>query len=428
MSEKRFVALLIIAFAILFTSSCAFFNPINEDTNAALVYIRAGSMFTELPKSLKNKVNDIIDNGWTGNNEELKEILSKNQDAIKEFKKATKLTYCDFRLGKPVEKTQTAPEHKFKEFYLAKLVIIEGRLYEKQNKLNSALDDYLSVLRYSHHVGTQNTIVCISFATRIQKLLYIPLAQYIDREKLSIKDYRFLLNNLLSFRNRRSDFEIVFEEQKEYMNELLRGFGEDIKKTGEYDESFFQKLYKEYDRLNDEYYGYLATAFEENRPEMYEEKIKQFRNKLEKEIEPFNLDLKFDFITEFIGIKPGGFPPEMPSSLVGKIFFLYGIPKVCFHITRYHVSLGKFNILKTAVAVRLYELENGKLPDSLQDLIPNYFSKLPEDPFNDFKPMKYEKRAKGWVVYSFGPDRQDNHGTIKYNEKSKDKTGDIVFS
>ena len=63
--------------------------------------------------------------------------------------------------------------------------------------------------------------------------------------------------------------------------------------------------------------------------------------------------------------------------------------------------------------------------------MPAYLPKLPEDPLDDFNPLKYERKEKVWMVYSIGPDRQDNHGVQKYDEsygQRADDTGDIVFS
>ena len=428
MPEKRSVALLMLSLTILLASSTVFGNSVNNDNNAAFLYIKAGSMLTEIPKSLENKVNDIINNGWKDNNEELKEILTKNQGSIKEFKRATKLAYCDFKLGKSVEKTYTAPEHKFKEFHIAKLIIIQGRLFEKENKLDAAFDNYLSVLKYSDHLNQQKNLICIMYGAGIQKLLYAPLAQYISTDNSNIEHYRILLDNLLTLKKNKIDFGSILQENKEYTTELIREYGDDVKKRVGSDEILFENIYKELDRLNDEYYGYWVTAFEENRPEMYKDKIKQFKNELKKQLKASNLALTVDQIEDFIEIRPEDFGSVMSPSLVAKIFFLYGIPEYCHNITKYYVSNSKFNILTTAVAVKLYELENAKLPDSLQELMPMYFSRLPEDPFNDFKLLKYEKKGKGWVVYSFGPDKQDNHGTVQHNEKSKDKAGDIVFS
>lgn len=424
MSKKRFIELIIAGFTILFTSSLVFANPMNDETNAATFYIKAGSMLTKLPGVFHEKATDIINNGWIGKNEELKEILKKNQGAINEFKKATKLTNCDFTFGRSIRKTVAAETPRYiNEHYLAKLVIVEGRLYEKENRWDLALDNYLSVLRFANHMGQQKDFIIITTAVGIgaQRMVYIPLAQYINREKLNSQDCQSLLNSLVSLGNNRTGLDSASEEEKEIMKEVIRIIGDEAKQKGQYDEIYLQKLYRKFDKLCDKFFGYEIIAFKKNRPEIYEEKIIQLRNEVEKEIKPLNLT--WESLKKVAGIPEGIDSP----SLAAKILVSMAMPRYRT-ITRYYTSLSELNTLIAAVAIKLYELKNGRIPDSLPELIPTYLSKLPEDPFDDFKPLKYGKRDKEWVVYSFGPDRQDNHGSFKYNAVSLDKTGDIIFS
>jgi hypothetical protein len=63
-----------------------------------------------------------------------------------------------------------------------------------------------------------------------------------------------------------------------------------------------------------------------------------------------------------------------------------------------------------AVAVERYRVEKaGALPEKLQDLIPQFLSVLPADPY-DGQPLRYGRRPQGYVVYSVGHDRQDHQG------------------
>jgi len=90
--------------------------------------------------------------------------------------------------------------------------------------------------------------------------------------------------------------------------------------------------------------------------------------------------------------------------------------------------LAEFDVLIAAVALELYELERGQAPENLQALVPTYLPELPHDPFDSFGALKYAKRPEnGWVVYSFGPDRQDNQGLQEYDEKDS-PSGDIVVT
>jgi hypothetical protein len=59
-------------------------------------------------------------------------------------------------------------------------------------------------------------------------------------------------------------------------------------------------------------------------------------------------------------------------------------------------------------ALRAYKLERNNLPVSLQDLVPQYISQIPQDPF-DGKPIRYSATKK--ILYSVGQDGIDSGGS-----------------
>lgn len=76
-----------------------------------------------------------------------------------------------------------------------------------------------------------------------------------------------------------------------------------------------------------------------------------------------------------------------------------------------------------AIAIESFRgQDNGNLPAELADL---KLSPLPADPF-DGRPMRYQRRAKGYMVYSVGPDLEDD-------SDNKDDAGissndDVIFT
>ena len=68
---------------------------------------------------------------------------------------------------------------------------------------------------------------------------------------------------------------------------------------------------------------------------------------------------------------------------------------------------------------------NGRLPDSLDELVPKWLDAVPTDPFDD-KPIRYKKLAKGFVTYSVGPDLKDDGGKER-NPKDSNAPYDITF-
>lgn len=95
-------------------------------------------------------------------------------------------------------------------------------------------------------------------------------------------------------------------------------------------------------------------------------------------------------------------------------------------------DVKNFAYLRTsiaAIAVERFRLAHGQLPENLDELVPQFISAVPIDPF-DGQPLRYHRLAKGYVIYSIGSDGHDDGGLEKpANWKSGDKTTfDITFT
>ena len=65
---------------------------------------------------------------------------------------------------------------------------------------------------------------------------------------------------------------------------------------------------------------------------------------------------------------------------------------------------------RTACAVERWRLVHpDRLPDSLAELVPKFFDRIPVDPI-DGQPLRYRKTALGYCVYSVGTNLQDDGG------------------
>ena len=72
--------------------------------------------------------------------------------------------------------------------------------------------------------------------------------------------------------------------------------------------------------------------------------------------------------------------------------------------------VAQLRAARTALAIERYRLVKGRLPQSLNDLIPDYLDAIPDDPFNGTR-LKYRRLEPGYVVYSVGDDLTDEGGT-----------------
>jgi len=74
----------------------------------------------------------------------------------------------------------------------------------------------------------------------------------------------------------------------------------------------------------------------------------------------------------------------------------------------YKLSQADLRRVIVVAAVRAFTLEHGKLPDQLQDLVPEYLDEIPIDPFDkDSKPIQYELTEVGYRLTNEPADSQN---------------------
>jgi hypothetical protein len=102
--------------------------------------------------------------------------------------------------------------------------------------------------------------------------------------------------------------------------------------------------------------------------------------------------------------------------------------KLELSINMRHLALSRTT--QAGIAVERYRLAEGRLPQSLDNLVPAYIETVPADPF-DGRPLKYRTLEAGYVVYSVDEDCSDGGGTER-GSQGRDSRGkplpcDITF-
>lgn len=91
-------------------------------------------------------------------------------------------------------------------------------------------------------------------------------------------------------------------------------------------------------------------------------------------------------------------------------------------------AIAKLRVTRAGLAVQRYRLAAGAIPDTLSQLVPAYLDAVPKDPF-DGNELRYQKREKGFVIYSINEDLNDDGGAEKPKKRrGKDTPNwDITF-
>jgi hypothetical protein len=92
---------------------------------------------------------------------------------------------------------------------------------------------------------------------------------------------------------------------------------------------------------------------------------------------------------------------------------LFGMSESVFKGVSSRKSREDVNVMATQLllALKIYKMRHDKLPDSLSELTPDFFSQIPIDDF-DGKPFRYLPEKK--IIFSVGPDLKDSGGVARH--------------
>jgi len=76
---------------------------------------------------------------------------------------------------------------------------------------------------------------------------------------------------------------------------------------------------------------------------------------------------------------------------------------------RHNAVVAHERLIMVELALCCYKSDRGHAPTNLEQLVPNYLSRLPQDPFNG-QPLIYRDLSTNWLVYSVGPGGIDQGG------------------
>jgi hypothetical protein len=88
-------------------------------------------------------------------------------------------------------------------------------------------------------------------------------------------------------------------------------------------------------------------------------------------------------------------------------------------VWRENDAIARHRLALTALAVEKFRNANGHPPEELDELVPKFLTEVLEDPFLGID-LEYRRTEQGYVIYSVGRDRDDNHGLEQSDKKQSD--------
>ncbi len=129
------------------------------------------------------------------------------------------------------------------------------------------------------------------------------------------------------------------------------------------------------------------------------------------------------------------FPPKLVVQLARTlgygqafeyVFFAVALPNFVAAETREDVSVSEYHLAQLTVASKLAELTEGEVPTEVSELVPNYLSDKPEDPFAETE-VSYPFHKEQGMFYGIGPDEQDDQLRVLYSPSNGTvSNGDIA--
>ncbi len=125
-------------------------------------------------------------------------------------------------------------------------------------------------------------------------------------------------------------------------------------------------------------------------------------------------------------MRAGNDNPNFPDTMAKFLFthFMRDLRKVLTLETR--VLQLRVN-RETAFGLALYRAENFAYPETLQALVPKYLAEIPIDRFSE-KPMIYRRTEQGYLLYSVGPNGQDDGGRTPLSNTHDDLTTQVPLA
>ncbi|MFC1735160.1 sigma-70 family RNA polymerase sigma factor [Candidatus Hydrogenedentota bacterium] len=282
---------------------------------------------------------------------------------------------------------------------LAKVMAMEAQMYAADGDHEAAFDDYATLLEFATESSRGGSLINGMVGFEMAERGIEPLLETLNREQASAQEYRQLIERVGDVDNRAyAAWEMANTEREDLGEGLESALSEtdDIKAV----------ILNATADPNNEMHNLVASMTDEEVKAIFLDTVEDLQIYIDNYFSvPFYEAQETD-MTEFIG--------DNPVSL----WLLPAFEKIKLRETTVHAN--NRGAMLTA-AIELYRVENDSPPPSLDTLVPDYISELPEDPFSGDS-FAYDSTDSGYVLYSTGPDMVDDGGV----EGTQDG-GDMVF-
>jgi hypothetical protein len=166
-------------------------------------------------------------------------------------------------------------------------------------------------------------------------------------------------------------------------------------------------------------------------PEEREQALQQIEQLKQQGTELFNPENSWRKHGEWFALfieqlaKPHWDRDEVPPP--GDLLVDIAVPVYLMTQVKFAIANAKLRLALCQLAAQAFMLDQGGPPRDLDQLVPEYIPSVPDDPFRDATLSSIELDGE-FVIYSVGPDGEDNGGTPIEGYPDADSDGDMVVT
>jgi len=367
-----------------------------DKENAATYYNQGANALYALkePDKWVEQYDHAVEFGWDDSLQDLGRHLDAVRPALAHYRKGASMKLCQLHYPKADMLAGMLLPGLGKARWACRLLVAEARRFEAKGQFKEAVDTYIAVVRIGRHYGTARTMIdhlvgiaCIAIGTQ-------SAFKGVYRYGYPEKELRRFLKELDALRGNMPDYAHAMSSERAF------GLGtvDDIMRLGP---------------------GGLRMSMPMRAERLWSAPA-PLQARLLRVLVP-DRTVKKDMAKFYDRTIAAGKKPFYPAGAREEfldrckpwnIFARLLLPAV----TRARVEAEKcramLEMLRVAIALKMYHRDMGVYPDGLNWLIADkYLKAVPADPFSG-KPLKYRLDKGEFFLYSVGEDMKDNGGAL----------------
>lgn len=307
----------------------------------------------------------------------------------------------------------------------ARLLCVRAMLKARANDIAGAWDDVMACYRLSRLIGQGMTLIDSLVEVAIDSMSFAATAALLENAELSGEQLERMRQDIATLTTRRRLAEIIDQGERLFFLECvavlakqglsqidsISGLASDDRSQPSLKDTLADLVGKtalDWDHLmrkGNRWYDRIVAAL--NKPSLAQRRVAmiQLRDEL-RELGKSATDptkLLADGLLR---------PRQAVSDRVADILIALLVPAIDTCVLAEDSWVVRHEVLATGLAAAAYAHEHNRLPESLDQLVPKYLPKVPEDILSDPPGvnLRFKKTDAGCMIYSVGRNRRDDEG------------------